>query len=64
MVIESVLLNYRLEEVPIPTRYTEESSSVSIVNLIIYILRTFETLLKYKINTKKIQKKHEIRLLN
>ena len=44
MVIRSVLLNFRIEEVPIPTRYTEESSSVNIPSSIRYILNTLGAL--------------------
>ncbi|HEX2914226.1 MAG TPA: glycosyltransferase family 2 protein [Chloroflexia bacterium] len=62
MVIEAVLLGYRLEEVPIPTRYTEESSSVSIKNSLVYIARTFETLFKTRLNRNKLIKTHQARL--
>lgn len=62
MVIDAVVLGYRLEEIPIPTRYTEESSSVSIKNSLVYIARTFETLFKAKLNTNKIRARHAARL--
>ena len=62
MVIEAVLLGYRLEEVAIPTRYTEESSSVSIKNSLVYIARTFETLFRYKLNARRIRARHAARL--
>lgn len=41
MVIRAVLLNFRIEEIPIPTRYAEDSSSVDVVNSIRYISETF-----------------------
>jgi glycosyltransferase involved in cell wall biosynthesis len=44
MVIRAVLLDFRIEEVPIPTRYAEDSSSVDIINSIRYILETFMAL--------------------
>jgi glycosyltransferase involved in cell wall biosynthesis len=44
MVIQSVLLDFRIEEVPIPTRYAEDSSSVDIVSSIRYILETLGAL--------------------
>jgi glycosyltransferase involved in cell wall biosynthesis len=62
MVIEAVLLGYRLEEVPIPTRYTEESSSVSIKNSLIYIGRTFETLFTYRLKSGRLRQEHRSRL--
>ncbi|MFQ5791517.1 MAG: glycosyltransferase family 2 protein [Acidobacteriota bacterium] len=44
MVIQAVLLGFRIEEVAIPTRYAEDSSSVDVVNSIRYILETFGAL--------------------
>lgn len=41
MVIRAVLLGFRIEEVPIPTRYEEDSSSVDIVSSFRYIFETF-----------------------
>ncbi|MGH9461078.1 MAG: glycosyltransferase family 2 protein [Vicinamibacteria bacterium] len=46
MVIEAVLLDFRIEEVAIPTRYASDSSSVDVVNSVRYILETFGTLYK------------------
>lgn len=62
MVIEAVLLGYRLEEVAIPTRYTEESSSVSIKNSLVYVGRTFETVFSYKLRAKQLREQHARRL--
>ena len=44
MVIQAVLLGFRIEEVPIPTRYAPDSSSVSIVSSIRYITETLGAL--------------------
>ena len=44
MVIEAVLLDFRIKEVAIPTRYASDSSSVDVVNSVRYILETFGTL--------------------
>ena len=44
MVIQAVLLGFRIEEVAIPTRYEDESSSVDIPSSIRYILETFGAL--------------------
>jgi glycosyltransferase involved in cell wall biosynthesis len=44
MVIQSVLLGFRIEEVPIPTRYAEDSSSVDVVSSFRYIFGTFSAL--------------------
>jgi glycosyltransferase involved in cell wall biosynthesis len=41
MVIQAVLLDFRIEETAIPTRYAEGSSSVDVVNSLRYILETF-----------------------
>jgi glycosyltransferase involved in cell wall biosynthesis len=44
MIIKSVLLGFTIEEVPIPTHYAEDSSSVDVVSSIRYILETFGAL--------------------
>jgi glycosyltransferase involved in cell wall biosynthesis len=44
MVIEAVLRGSRIEEVPIPTRYTAESSSISIKRSLRYIWLTLQEL--------------------
>jgi glycosyltransferase involved in cell wall biosynthesis len=44
MVIQAVLLGFRIEEVAIPTRYAEDSSSVGVLSSLRYILETFWTL--------------------
>lgn len=44
MVIQAVLMGFRIEEVPIPTRYAEDSSSVDIVSSFRYIFETFGAL--------------------
>ncbi len=44
MLIRAVLLNFRIEEVAIPTRYGDESSSVDIPSSFRYIFETFGAL--------------------
>ena len=44
MVIQAVLLGFRIEEVAIPTRYADDSSSVDIVSSLRYISETFHAL--------------------
>ena len=44
MVIQAVLLGFRIEEVAIPTRYAEDSSSVDVISSVRYILETFGAL--------------------
>jgi glycosyltransferase involved in cell wall biosynthesis len=44
MVIRAVLLGFRIDEIPIPTRYAKDSSSVGILNSFRYILETFQAL--------------------
>jgi hypothetical protein len=41
MLIRAVLLEFRIEEIAIPTRYAEDSSSVDVFNSLRYILETF-----------------------
>ena len=48
MVIGAVLSGKRIEEVPIPTRYTMESSSISIRRSLVYIWQTFIQLWRMK----------------
>ena len=62
MVIEAVILGYPMKEVAIPTRYTEESSSVSIKNSLVYVARTFETLFSYKLKARSLRQAHRQRL--
>lgn len=44
MVIQAVLLGFRIQEVAIPTRYAEDSSSVGVASSLRYILETFGAL--------------------
>ena len=44
MVIQAVLLGFRIEEVAIPTRYADDSSSVDIASSIRYIWETLGAL--------------------
>ncbi|MGH2514841.1 MAG: glycosyltransferase family 2 protein [Ktedonobacterales bacterium] len=48
MIIDAVLSNKRIEEVPIPTRYTKESSSISISRSLRYIWLTLVELRRFK----------------
>lgn len=48
MVIEAVLTGARIEEVPIPTRYTAESSSISVSRSVRYIGLTVTELIRLK----------------
>ncbi len=48
MVIDAVLSGKRIEEVPIPTRYTMESSSISVWRSLVYIWQTFIQLRRMK----------------
>ena len=48
MLIDAVLSGARIEEVPIPTRYTAESSSISVVRSLKYVGLTFVELYRLK----------------
>jgi radical SAM superfamily enzyme YgiQ (UPF0313 family) len=48
MLIDAVLNGFKIIEVPIPTRYAEDSSSVDIYNSLKYIFQTFWELIKRK----------------
>lgn len=48
MVIDAALTGTRIEEVPIPTRYTPESSSISISRSLRYIGLTITELIRFK----------------
>jgi glycosyltransferase involved in cell wall biosynthesis len=48
MVIDAVLTGVRIEEVPIPTRYTPESSSISVSRSLHYIGLTIAELVRLK----------------
>lgn len=44
MLIRAVLVGFRIEEIAIPTRYAEDSSSVDVFNSLRYIFETFRAL--------------------
>lgn len=48
ILIDAILTGFRVKEIPIPTRYTEESSSVDIVNSFKYIVETTLYLIRRK----------------
>lgn len=48
MLIDAVLSGKRIEEVPIPTRYTAESSSISVMRSLKYIRQTVQELFRMK----------------
>jgi len=48
MIIDAVLSGARIEEVPIPTRYTKESSSISILRSLRYVALTLVELFRLK----------------
>jgi hypothetical protein len=49
ILIQAILLGFRIEEVAIPTRYTLESSSTSISDSIKYIVKSIMYTLKVRI---------------
>ena len=61
LLIRAVLLDFRIEEVAIPTRYTEESSSVNIRSSIRYILETFGALWRARRDRKRVAQEFEER---
>ena len=61
LLIRAVLLDFRIEEVAIPTRYTEESSSVNIRSSIRYILETFGALWRARRDRKRVAQEFEKR---
>ena len=61
LLIRAVLLDFRIEEVAIPTRYTEESSSVNIRSSIRYILETFGALWRALRDRKRVAQEFEER---
>lgn len=54
MIIEAVICGFCIEEVPISTRYDEDSSSVSITNSLRYIVETLSVLVKSTWNRDKL----------
>ena len=61
LLIRAVLLDFRIEEVAIPTRYTDESSSVNIRSSIKYIVETFGALGSALRDQKRIEREFEER---
>ncbi len=58
MVIRAALLGFRIEEVPIPTRYSDDSSSVDIPSSIRYVMSTFGVLFKALIDRKRLEREY------
>ena len=61
LLIRAVLLDFRIEELAIPTRYTDESSSVDIRSSIKYILETFGALGSALRDRKRVEREFEER---
>lgn len=53
ILIDAILAGFRIKEIPIPTRYTKESSSVDIFNSLAYIGKTIVYLVKRKLQTQR-----------
>jgi len=47
ILIQAVYFNFRTGDVPVPTKYFEEASSIDLKNSIVYGIRTLVTLSKY-----------------
>jgi glycosyltransferase involved in cell wall biosynthesis len=62
MLIEAVLLGYNIEEVGIPTRYAEDSSSTSIKASLIYVAKTMEKVTKARLLAGQVRKEHANRM--
>jgi len=56
MVIRATLLGFRIQEIPIPTRYSEDSSSVSIPASIRYVVSTLGVLVKTLAERKRLER--------
>jgi glycosyltransferase involved in cell wall biosynthesis len=62
MLLDAVLLNYRIEEVAIPTRYAEDSSSTSIKASLVYVAKTMQKVFSARIRSGEIRSQHANRL--
>jgi len=58
LVIRAVLLGFRIEEIAIPTRYAEDSSSVDVFNSLRYIFETLRTLRASIRNREQLQREY------
>lgn len=56
MMIQCAVRNYRIAEVPIPTRYEDDSSSISFSKSVKYGLRIVKEVARYKLHKYKIRK--------
>ena len=61
MLIRAVLLSFRIEEVSIPTRYGQDSSSVNIPSSIRYVFETFGELYRALRSRKRLEQEFEER---
>ena len=55
MMIQCAVRNYKIAEVPIPTRYEDDSSSISFPKSVKYVLRIVKEVVRYKLHKYKIR---------
>jgi glycosyltransferase involved in cell wall biosynthesis len=56
VIVQTVFFGFKIAEIPCPTRYLKDSSSINFINSVIYGTQTLHTLIKYilcKLNIKK-----------
>lgn len=55
VIVQTVYFNLKIAEIPCPTKYLKNSSSISFKNSVIYGLQTLYTLLKYVLSKMKLK---------
>jgi hypothetical protein len=56
MLVEAVALNFRIADIPIPTKYEMESSSISFFDSMVYGLGGVRVLLAFALHKLKVKK--------
>lgn len=56
VIVQTVYFKFKIKEIPCPTKYLKDSSSISLKNSVVYGLQTLGSLLKYVLCMLKIKK--------
>ncbi len=56
ILVQSVVFNFKIGEIPVPTRYFKEASTISFINSVIYGIKTLFVLVKFVLHKWGIKK--------
>ncbi len=56
ILVQAIVFNFRIGEIPVPTRYFKEASSVNLIDGIIYGIKTLWTLARYLLHLSRLKR--------